>query len=188
MAALLVKDLDSGFTELVRAQQDVLYAAAYRMTNHRQEAEDLTATCLLNAFRALASYDQDRLYQLMFRRWLLAILANAWRNALRARSRRVLESRLHEGVDPPTKEPGVEHVADRLGQASDLSSRLARLPLRQREAVVLRHVLDLPIAEVAEILRCPEGTAKSHVSRGLTTLRATYPDPAPTTRQREVSR
>jgi RNA polymerase sigma-70 factor (ECF subfamily) len=188
MAASLVKDLDSGFTELVRVQQDILYAAAYRMTNHRQEAEDLTASCLLNAFRALAGYDSDRLRQLKFRSWLLAILTNVWRNSLRARSRRVRESVLQQGEDPPTTGPGVEHVADRLGEASDLSSRLARLPLRQREAVVLRHVLDLPIAEVAEILRCPEGTAKSHVSRGLSTLRATYPDPVPTTRQMEVPR
>jgi RNA polymerase sigma-70 factor (ECF subfamily) len=37
--------------------------------------------------------------------------------------------------------------------------------------VVLRHVADLPIAEVASVLGCPPGTAKSHVSRGLRRLR-----------------
>ena len=49
---------------------------------------------------------------------------------------------------------------------------LGRLPEAQRTAVVLRHVEGLPTSEIAEILGCPEGTAKSHVSRGLTRLRA----------------
>jgi RNA polymerase sigma-70 factor (ECF subfamily) len=47
-------------------------------------------------------------------------------------------------------------------------------------AVVLRHVEDLPIREIAQILGCREGTAKSHVSRGLTRLRSLLADtPAP---------
>ena len=37
--------------------------------------------------------------------------------------------------------------------------------------MVLRYVADLPIAEVASVLGCPPGTAKSHVSRGLRRLR-----------------
>jgi Sigma-70, region 4 len=56
-------------------------------------------------------------------------------------------------------------VAARLPRAADL------LPDRQRVAVVLRHVADLPIAEVASVLGCPPGTAKSHMSRGLRRLR-----------------
>ena len=41
----------------------------------------------------------------------------------------------------------------------------------QRAAVVLRHIAGLSYAEVAAALGCPEGTAKSHVSRGLNRLR-----------------
>ncbi|HEX5346742.1 MAG TPA: sigma factor-like helix-turn-helix DNA-binding protein [Pseudonocardiaceae bacterium] len=38
--------------------------------------------------------------------------------------------------------------------------------------MVLRHVVGLPTSEVAEVLGCPDGTAKSHISRGLHRLRA----------------
>jgi DNA-directed RNA polymerase specialized sigma24 family protein len=41
---------------------------------------------------------------------------------------------------------------------------------------VLRHVVGLPYAELAAVLGCPEGTAKSHVSRGLDRLRALLPE------------
>jgi len=51
------------------------------------------------------------------------------------------------------------------------SLALPRRRGRERTAVVLRHVTDLPLTEVAEVLGCPVGTAKSHVSRGLARLR-----------------
>jgi RNA polymerase sigma-70 factor (ECF subfamily) len=51
---------------------------------------------------------------------------------------------------------------------------LTELPANQRIAVVLRHVVGLPIIEVAAAMGCPEGTAKSHVSRGLQRLREIY--------------
>jgi RNA polymerase sigma-70 factor (ECF subfamily) len=48
---------------------------------------------------------------------------------------------------------------------------LLELPERQRVAVVLRYVVDLPIAQIAEVMGCPSGTVKSHISRGLDRLR-----------------
>ena len=53
-------------------------------------------------------------------------------------------------------------VADRL---------LHSLPVKQRAAVALRYLDDLSFAEIAEILGCPESTARSHVHRALTRLR-----------------
>ena len=48
---------------------------------------------------------------------------------------------------------------------------LGRLSDDQRTAVVLRHVVDLPIADIAEITGRPQGTVKADVSRGLARLR-----------------
>ena len=40
----------------------------------------------------------------------------------------------------------------------------------QRKVVVLRHMLDLSVAQTAEELGIGEGTVKSHTSRGLAAL------------------
>jgi len=69
-----------------------------------------------------------------------------------------------------------EAQAERHETSRELAALLGRLPDRQRAAVVLRYVADLPIAEVASVLGCPPGTAKSHVSRGLRRLRELQSD------------
>lgn len=51
---------------------------------------------------------------------------------------------------------------------------LARLPRRQRAALVLRYYEDLPDAEIAEALGCAVGTVRSSISRALATLRAEF--------------
>ena len=49
-------------------------------------------------------------------------------------------------------------------------AEVARLPQRQREALVLRYWLDLPFEQVAEAMGVATGTARSQVSRGLKAL------------------
>jgi RNA polymerase sigma-70 factor (ECF subfamily) len=53
-----------------------------------------------------------------------------------------------------------------------LRQAVAALPRRERQAVVLRYVADLGIAEVAEIMRCTPGTVKTLTSRATAKLRA----------------
>ncbi|GAB3440622.1 SigE family RNA polymerase sigma factor [Phycicoccus ginsengisoli] len=61
---------------------------------------------------------------------------------------------------------------ERVEQRLDLHDALSRLPERQRMAVVLRHLEDLSVAEVARLMGCSEGTVKSTTSDGLRALRS----------------
>jgi len=45
--------------------------------------------------------------------------------------------------------------------------QLARLPQRQRETLVLRYWMDLPLGEIADVMGTRVGTVKSQLSRGL---------------------
>ena len=64
----------------------------------------------------------------------------------------------------------------------DVTTRLAvraaivRLPRRQRAALVLRYFVDLPVADVAVLMRCSEGTVRALTSQALTGLRTAFPD------------
>lgn len=169
--AALAADLDAGFAELYGAYRTVVFSTALRVSGRRADAEDLTAEAFLRAYRALTSYDAARIAGLAPRAWLLTILLNVWRNDRRTTSRRPAAAPLDAAPDPADPDESVEHTAVRHEAGRELAASLASLPDDQRIAVVLRHVNDLPVAEVARVLGCPVGTAKSHISRGLRRLR-----------------
>lgn len=173
----LVEDLDAGFATLVRAYETVVYSVALRTTGHPVEAEDLAAESFLRAYRALRGYDAARRGELQPRPWLMTIVVNTRRNQVRTARRRPRTADA-EPPDRPAGGPSVAEQVERGELSRGLARLLAELPENQRIAVVLRHVVDLPMTEIAEVLGCPEGTVKSHVSRGLSRLRAALAAPA----------
>jgi RNA polymerase sigma-70 factor (ECF subfamily) len=69
---------------------------------------------------------------------------------------------MHEQVAAEEPEPPDTGAWDR---------RLSALPITQRRAVVLRHVVGLGILEISEATGRPEGTVKADIHRGLDRLK-----------------
>jgi RNA polymerase sigma factor (sigma-70 family) len=172
-------DLDAGFAEMFAAYQGLMFTVALRLCGRRADAEDLTAEAFLRAYRALCGYEDERIAALRPRAWLVKILMNVWRNSRRTDARKPPPAPLDAAPEPIDPAEGVEAAAVRHETGGELAELLGRLPDEQRTAVVLRHVVDLPIAEIAAALDLPQGTVKSHISRGLARLRALTADPAP---------
>jgi RNA polymerase sigma factor (sigma-70 family) len=168
----LLADLDAGFADVVHTHEQVVYAVALRLTRIPADAEDLAAEAFLRAYRALRGYDAPRIGTLRLRPWLLTILRNTGRNTMRDARRQPAPPPAFEPVEEASGAPSVEQHMEQQELQDALGALLAKLPEVQRTAVVLRHVVGLPTAEVAEVLDCPAGTAKSHISRGLARLRA----------------
>ena len=72
------------------------------------------------------------------------------------------------GSSGVTPEVDASHVA--------LVAALRQLPEEQRQALVLHHIADLPVRQVAAEVGCPEGTIKARLSRGRTALAALLSD------------
>ncbi|GAA3956185.1 hypothetical protein GCM10023085_43460 [Actinomadura viridis] len=174
VAAALADDLDAGFVVLYDTYRGTVFSTALRLCGRWAEAEDLSAEAFLRAYRALCGYSPERLAALRPRAWLLTILMNQWRNSLRSAARRPQSEPLQEAPDPADPRQDVEAAAARHETGRELAGLLAELGPLQRAAVVLRHVADLPVAEIAAVLDLPEGTVKSHISRGLARLRVLH--------------
>ena len=90
--------------------------------------------------------------------------------------RRILVNTFLTHVRKHRRETVVAEVPDapvpEVERHEDLGQALRRLPAQQRAVVVLRHLEDLSIAEVAEVLQLAEGTVKSQSARGIAALRA----------------
>ncbi|MEN8240197.1 MAG: RNA polymerase sigma factor [Actinomycetota bacterium] len=157
----LVSDLDCGFTVLVRTYQPGIYSGALRLTHSREDAQEVAQDTFLRAYTALGKYDEDRIRNLRVRPWLWTIAVNL----CRTRTRRARPT----SPLPPDETLGGEpddHFDD-----TEWNRRLGTLSQPQRTAVILRHVADLGVSEIAAITDRPAGTVKADISRGLAKLR-----------------
>lgn len=165
------EDVDQWFVGLYDAHRALVFSTALRLCGRWADAEDLAAEAFLRAYRAAVDYGRERRAGLRPRAWLMTILLNLWRNRVRSAARKPSPGPL-EDMDVVDSGEGVEEIAERHETGGELARLLRHLPENQRAAVVLRHVGDLPVSEIAMVLGLPEGTVKSHISRGLTRLRA----------------
>jgi RNA polymerase sigma-70 factor, ECF subfamily len=189
----LARDLDGSFERLVIAQQDRLYTIALRMLGDSRDAEEVTQDALVRAYRALTTYDAQRILDLQLRPWLTTILLNVCRNRTRRRGA------LTQPLDGDDERPGpaARLVSSDRGasphdsavhreSAHHWASLIGGLPPRYRTAIVLRHIDGLSYAEMSTVLGRPEGTLKAQVHRGLALLRKAL-DRAETTERREMT-
>jgi RNA polymerase sigma-70 factor (ECF subfamily) len=179
----LARDLDGSFEALVLVHQDRLYSIALRLLGDRRDAEEVAQDAFVRAYRALATYEPERILELRVRPWLATIVLNLCRSRLArhaVRSATVRPALSLDATELGTLEPRADADAEPATLAARRDARerwaalLMTLPPAYRTAVVLRHVDGLSYPEVAAALDRPEGTVKAQVHRGLALLRTAF--------------
>lgn len=162
------------FERMVNEHQHRVFALSLALTGNRHDAEEVAQDTFLRAYRALVTYSPDRIRELKQKAWLHRIALNVVRNRVRGVRPRLVELNGSEPDHTPGPEAGALLKAD----IDALAVRVAALPARYRDAVVLRHVQELSYEEAADALGQPVGTVKSNVHRGLKLLRGDEDDHA----------
>ena len=141
------------FDEFYRASRQRLFVALCALTGDAGEAQDAVHEAFARAWQrwdSIRGYgDPEAWVRTVARR----IAVSRWR---RARNR--LTAHRRHGPPPALPGPSASSVALRVA--------LARLPVEQRTAIMLHHLCDLPVSEVARETGVPEGTVKARLFRG----------------------
>lgn len=131
------------------------WRAAFRIVGERALAEDIAAEALARTY-----LNWSKVADLPYRDgWVLRVAINIAIGATRRRGTPLLTAEPSQSVE--------DTVATRLAVLAAVNG----LPRRQREVVALRYLADLSEAEVAACLGVATGTIKSHLHRGISTLR-----------------
>ncbi len=154
---VLTRDDRHAFAEIVRRHQSLVRTLLRRLTcGDAALADDLAQESFLRAYRGLARYRGEA----KLSSWLYRVAYNVFL-AHRARAR-------PEPPLPPQLEAvaATEAGADRALLQHDLERAMAALSPPERAALTLAYRDGASHAEVASILGCPLGTAKTHILRG----------------------
>jgi RNA polymerase sigma factor (sigma-70 family) len=170
----LMEQVQSGntvaFTELFRATSGLIRSRACSMVDDWSDAEDVVARVYEIAWMKRGTYDSTRGSVCS---WLLTICRSHALDLLRARRARTRWFReLHHESDDLMSYPVEPDVDD--STFLDLHRRLSEIAPLKRRLITMAYFDEFTHAQIANALRMPLGTVKSHLRRGLQTLRETY--------------
>ena len=152
------------FAVLVHGNLAHMNALARLILHDTGLAEDAVQDALVDIWRDLRGLrEPDR-----FDAWLRRILVNACLTHARRRSLRLVREIQVSPSDGAASNDAERSIVIR----DELEEGLRRLPVQQRTLLVLVYYLDLPIAEAADMVGIPLGTAKSRLHRSIDALRA----------------
>jgi RNA polymerase sigma-70 factor (ECF subfamily) len=149
--------VERGFDEFYLGTRSRVLTYLYSVGGDLTEAQDAAQEAYARAWQHWNTVSSAEQPEAWVRTVGWRLLAARWRSA-RARQRAF--RRL--GAPPPVPPPSEDTVT--------LVTALRQLPDAQRQAIVMHHLLDLPIVAIAAETGVAEGTIKARLSRGRTAL------------------
>jgi RNA polymerase sigma-70 factor (sigma-E family) len=135
---------------------------AYLLTGDADAAEDCVQEAFARIVGRLGHIRGGVMFDAYLRRTIVNLTKNGWRRRSVERANVVTASPL-AAVVPAADSAVVERM--------EVWHAILQLPIRQRTAIVLRFYEDLAEDDIAAVMRCRPGTARSLVSRGMASLR-----------------
>ena len=158
---------EQAFDEFYAASFPRVTGQVYAMIGDRDEAQECVQEAFVRAWAHRRKLDRADHPEAWVRTTAYRLAVSRWRRVQRARrpADRAMTGALH------TLGANECHVA--------LVTALKQLPAAQRQALVLHHIADLPVFEVASEVGVPEGTIKARLSRGRLALATLLSDDNP---------
>lgn len=144
------------------------YVARYllKLCRDGHLTEDLTQETFLKLIRHIEKYREGGA---SFATWLMAVARNTWIDHLR-RERPALDI---EEIDVPQTHGFEEDVLNKIA-AGEMAEAMNNLPPEQAEAIRMKYIGDMTLAEIAAETHCEPGTVKSRIHNGTVKLRLLF--------------
>ena len=153
------------FDVIVERHQRQIYQLCYRFAGNHEDASDLAQDVFIRAYRGLHSFKG----QAAFGTWLYRIAVNVCLNRVGARAQKW--TTLDAADQPDLREERADTKILRGERAAAVRAAIARLPKKQRAALILRVYHDLPHDEIAAIVGTSVGAVKANFFHALGNLK-----------------
>jgi RNA polymerase sigma-70 factor (ECF subfamily) len=165
----------AAFEELIECYQRKIFNIALRIVGNYDDANDLAQEVLIRIYKSIANFKE----QSSFSTWIYRITTNVCLDEIRKRKNRKVisldeEIKVEDGEmqrQIVSSDPLPEDAAE-VGELRELVNGAIRsLSEEHRMVIVLRDIQGFSYDEIAEMLKCPEGTVKSRINRARLALK-----------------
>jgi len=169
----LIKEAQRGnilaFESLVKKYDRHVLQLAYNMVNNTQDAEDIYQEVLVRVYKNLHRFE----FKSEFSTWLYRVVVNYCIN-FQKKSRRLktyyIDNEFQNGDENwkksvKSEEQNPEEFFLNLELSREIETALQQLSPKQKSVFVLRHYHGHKLKEIAEIIKCSEGTVKNYLFR-----------------------
>jgi|SRR3989338_5366057 len=178
---LLIEQFRSGdnraFEEIVRRYRDKAHGLAYHLLGNREDAEDISQEAFVIVYKKVSGSRGES----SFKTWFYRIVVNLCHSHLRRRRWKNMigygsgnekgdEKAIIDEMSLRTMAKDVSAEMDKVKLKNAVENAIRSLPAQQREVFVMKHFHGMKISEIAECLKCAEGTIKSHLFRAIKNL------------------
>jgi len=160
-------DIDS-FEKLIEPYQKKAFNIAYRMLGNMEDANDITQEALLKIFRSVDKFQGKS----SFSTWVYSIVSNTCIDFIRKQKKNQVVYLEQQGATGESYRIEVvdemntpEYLFEKKEIQNIIHEAINQLNVDQKEIIILRDINGFSYQEIANILKCSEGTVKSRINR-----------------------
>jgi RNA polymerase sigma factor (sigma-70 family) len=153
------------FRKLVTAYKGTVFRHAFALLNDRMEAEDVTQEAFVKAYYSLPKLENEY----AFVSWLTKVVTNlCYDKNKKMNKKKAMESEeLIENVVIPKGPSPIDRTVAKIS----MKEALQKIPIDQRNALILKEIQGYSYLEISELLKIPLGTVKSRINAARENLR-----------------
>ncbi|MDP1853568.1 MAG: sigma-70 family RNA polymerase sigma factor [Candidatus Omnitrophota bacterium] len=167
----------NAFCELVEKYKEKALNIAFSFCRNYEDAKDISQEAFIKAFKTIRNFrSESRFYT-----WFYRILINLCKDYLRRRMKnKAISANIRINNEAQEEESIFEVIASGLPGpkeqllnkelGEELTKALNSLPEQQKRVFTLKNIHGLKINEIAEIIKCAEGTIKAHLFKATLNL------------------
>jgi RNA polymerase sigma-70 factor (ECF subfamily) len=161
------------FETLIERYHDEIHSYLWRLLRNDADAQDATQEVFIRAYQAFGRLRPNSNH----RAWLYKIATHCACTVLKRRQRHTQHIPFDDSAEhiaAPTPSPPAQTAWNET--LASLQRAIAALPLKQQQALILRHIHELEYPEIAQALHCSPASARANVYQALRSLRQTLKD------------
>jgi len=154
----------NAFKQLVDNYQRLVSHIVFRLIKDRQDREDICQDVFVKVYQNLGRFR----FESKLSTWIGQIAYNTGISYLEKKKLPVVEEATADFEKPADgfESPRPDKLAESKEIAEHIRGEIGKLPVHYRVVLTLYHLDSMSYAEIADIMKLPEGTVKSHLFRG----------------------